>query len=630
MNCTTCGRENPPHLTFCQECGQRLGPRIAPPTPPIGLGVEGGLPERDFYAANPNRGTALGGAAANNPVARAAPPAAAPAQADGPARPCRICATPNPPGLRYCTSCGSTLEPVVTAGGQAAHAPRMVEPGPVAPAPAPAYGTPMQGPPPAPAPFAATAAAYGGNPRPAPAPVPFGGNAAPLAAPQPVPGGVPAIAPMRVVDLGGSPRPTNDAPRMCGRCRGVVDAAAQFCKFCGASLGEGAPSPAAQPSEPALPELAAHERLSLPRTNGQPPVAHRAPTVPMNAAPAFDTPLPVAAAPAPAPAYAPPPPVAEAPPPPPAPAPPAPMRALSTPPPLPSQLAAAGVAPVPAPVAERGPAPARAATRGRLVVIAKSGADGPSYPFGDTLDVGRSEGQIIVGEDPYLSPRHVRIAWTGSKLVLRDLASTNGVYIRLVGHRDMFAEAAKKAGRPAPPVDAQVPGEVAVPLVDQDLILVGQQVLRFELVKDGEVGFGPATEHGTLLFGSPAAPRYARLSQRTVEGVTRDVYYVRKVETVLGRESGDVVFTEDPFLSRRHAAIRVLGRDGAPIQLSGPAGSKPPPEGVTFALVDLGSSNGSFLRVRSEVELVPGDHFRVGQQLFRVDFETNPPTRGVG
>jgi hypothetical protein len=169
----------------------------------------------------------------------------------------------------------------------------------------------------------------------------------------------------------------------------------------------------------------------------------------------------------------------------------------------------------------------------------------------------------------------------------------------------------------------QVPGEVAVPLQDQDLILVGQQVLRFESIiasSQGDGGFGPATEHGTLLFGSPAAPRYARLSQRTVEGVTRDVYYVRKVETVLGRESGDVVFTEDPFLSRRHAAIRMLGKDGAPL----PTNNKPTViagESVQFALVDLGSSNGSFLRIRNEVDLVPGDHFRVGQQLFRVDFE---------
>src|SRR5262249_11056296 len=35
--CTTCGQDNPAHLVFCQMCGQRLGPRVAPPTPPIGI-----------------------------------------------------------------------------------------------------------------------------------------------------------------------------------------------------------------------------------------------------------------------------------------------------------------------------------------------------------------------------------------------------------------------------------------------------------------------------------------------------------------------------------------------------------------------------------------------------------------
>ena len=34
--CITCGRDNPAHLSFCQECGQRLAPRVAPPTPPQG------------------------------------------------------------------------------------------------------------------------------------------------------------------------------------------------------------------------------------------------------------------------------------------------------------------------------------------------------------------------------------------------------------------------------------------------------------------------------------------------------------------------------------------------------------------------------------------------------------------
>ena len=674
MTCATCGRENPPHLTFCQECGQRLGPRIAPPTPPIGLGGDYGMPEgtpprADFYAQPPSRlATSLSGP---SPVAAHAQAQAQvqvhvqQAQVQGGAeRSCRICATVNGPNLRYCTSCGSTLEAGApqAAGTPGTHmaapapapqaqaqAPRLVEPGPVAPAPV--HAAPIA---PAPAPFAATTLdqnPYGARGSAPPAPM------APAA----------QIAPMRVVDLGSGGRTTPDVPRICARCRGVVESGAQFCKFCGAALAESAsapqgaspapaPTPAAAPTPaPALAPAPVPVPAALvapppvpapaatpapvqiaPRTNGaqagsaRPPAQPRPATIPMQPAQggsALDPPTPFVAFP-PHGAGAGTPGSQGA------------MLLAATPPPLlQAQAQAPAYGPPPAPAQAPAPQPptpapiARGVIRGRLVVIAKSGADGPSYPIGDALDVGRSEGQIIVGEDPYLSPRHVRIAWTGSKLVLRDLASTNGVYIRLVAARDMTAGKAGGPGKAAAASDERVPGEVAVPLHDQDLILVGQQVLRFESVSPGshgEGGFGPATEHGTLLFGSPAAPRYARLSQRTVEGVTRDVYYVRKVETVLGRESGDVVFTEDPFLSRRHAAIRVLDADGAPLR----AGSKPTPregrEGFLFALVDLGSSNGSFLKIRNEIDLVPGDHFRVGQQLFRVDIEpsTSRGSRG--
>lgn len=530
MTCATCGRENPAHLTFCQECGQRLGPRIAPPTPPIGLGVEEsamGAPA----PAPPRNATSLGMTQIDPP--RTFTPLGQPAQTGAPKR-CKVCDTVNAATLRYCTSCGSNLDPVPGAAS--------------APAPAPA---PAAAPPPAPAPPPA------------------------------------AIAPAPVLDLG---RGGGSAPavRTCSRCRGVVDSGAQFCKFCGASLadsgapprasGNGAPPPqpvaVAKPIAPPTP-LAAFAPAgvgplpspspiggdaSSPSAYGPPPPMPKAPSAsPPDAAPAYGPP-PVAPPPAPVPAVAPP-------------------------------------APPPAPA----PKPATIPSRGRLVVIAKSGADGPSYPFGDTLDVGRTEGHVIIGEDPYLSPRHVRIAHVNGKVVLRDLGSTNGVYLRLAAARHM--DGPSRAG-----------SEVAVPLQDQDLILVGQQVLRFDVLREAENGLGAASEHGTLLFGSPASPRYARLAQRTVEGVTRDVYYLRKMETVLGRESGDVVFTEDPFLSRRHAAIRALGRDGTAL----PATAKPS-EIARFALVDLGSSNGTFLRIRNEVELKSGDQFRVGQQLFRVD-----------
>jgi pSer/pThr/pTyr-binding forkhead associated (FHA) protein len=83
--------------------------------------------------------------------------------------------------------------------------------------------------------------------------------------------------------------------------------------------------------------------------------------------------------------------------------------------------------------------------------------------------------------------------------------------------------------------------------------------------------------------------------------VIRDVYHLFRDETIIGREVGDVVFTADPFLSRRHAAIR-----------RNPVTSE-------FALVDLDSSNGTYVAIRGEVAIGDGDHLRIGQHLFRVD-----------
>jgi hypothetical protein len=140
-----------------------------------------------------------------------------------------------------------------------------------------------------------------------------------------------------------------------------------------------------------------------------------------------------------------------------------------------------------------------------------------------------------------------------------------------------------------------------VDLRDRDVILLGQQVLRFEVLADGELSLGPAFQAGVLVFGTPEVPRFARLVQYTTEGVCRDTHYLFRDETVIGRENGDIVFTDDPFLSRRHAAVRV---DQA---------------GRRFALHDLGSSNGTALRIRGEHVLRDGDQFRIGRHLFRFE-----------
>jgi pSer/pThr/pTyr-binding forkhead associated (FHA) protein len=364
-------------------------------------------------------------------------PGPAPAAAEG--LRCTRCGATNAAGMRFCITCGSPLA---------------VAPTPVVPAPV----------------------------------------AVPAASPI-APAAVPAIAPAPVVGLsGGAAAPETQT---CKRCQGQSDKNAQFCRFCGAPLGE---VPAAAP----------------------PPIR----TLP--SAPA--------------------------------------VRLDST--------VATG-----APQVTEAPAPKPQPVLGRLVVIQKDGGEGESFPLGEQLDVGRVEGGAIFADDRYMAPRHARLTFKEGKLSVRDLGTPNGVYLRLRKEPDSTV------------------------LEDQDLILLGQQVLRFEIVKDAEAGLGAASEQGTLLFGTPAGPRYARLCQRTTEGVACDVFHVRKAETVLGRESGDIVFPDDPFLSRRHATVRAIGEQGS----------------RRFTLADLGSSNGTFIRIRGEVALRQGDEIRVGQQLLRVD-----------
>lgn len=365
---------------------------------------------------------------------------------------CGRCGGSNRPDMRFCVHCGNTLQ----AG---------------APAPAPAEPAKPTVPDQPPTPV-------GGAPHPTSVSMAQPQGAAPQAAPQAfgAPHQAPAASP--VTAPGGGP--------ICGRCRGVGDSDAEFCKFCGARY-----------ADTQGPQSAAAFGATSPGGQSQVP-----------------------AAPAQAPAAAP----------------------------------AAG---------------------GLLVSILKDGSDGQAYPvFGQQTDIGRVEGEITLPDDPYLSPRHVRIRQQGGGYVLQDLASANGVYVRL---RD--------------------PHE----LQDHDTLLLGQQVLRFELLDEAEISLGPAGTRGVLAFGTPDVPRYARLVLYTTEGVGRDIHYLYRDETVLGREIGDIVFTDDPFLSRRHAVIKI--------------------ERATkkVTLRDLGSSNGTAVKLRGERSLQPGDQFRVGRHLFRFD-----------
>ena len=210
--------------------------------------------------------------------------------------------------------------------------------------------------------------------------------------------------------------------------------------------------------------------------------------------------------------------------------------------------------------------------QGELACINDDSSIGARLALGQQTDLGRTQGEFRF-DDPYLSDRHARFIRGPQGFIVCDLDSTNGVYLRI---------------------------REALSLSDGDFVLVGQQVLRFRMLPKTDKPLGVATEGGVHVFGSPEQPRVAKLSLYTTEGVYRNVHYLYREQTVLGRDASDIVFADDVFLSRRHAAIRLSQQ--------------------IATLEDLNSSNGTFVRIRGRQGLRNGDELRIGSQLFRFEW----------
>jgi hypothetical protein len=82
------------------------------------------------------------------------------------------------------------------------------------------------------------------------------------------------------------------------------------------------------------------------------------------------------------------------------------------------------------------------------------------------------------------------------------------------------------------------------------------------------------------------------------DGIPRRSFPLAKDEIVWGRMSGLYTFPDDRLMSRQHAKVYHRGED--------------------FFLEDMGSRNGSFLRVRDKTPVPVGASVLVGAQLFRV------------
>jgi predicted component of type VI protein secretion system len=136
-------------------------------------------------------------------------------------------------------------------------------------------------------------------------------------------------------------------------------------------------------------------------------------------------------------------------------------------------------------------------------------------------------------------------------------------------------------------------------LRDGDIVRMGEQMFRFrekvEMVTN-------AAARGTTILD---------LSTTLEEPVAQLVFVgpdfldtpaslpLNEEEVSFGRSRGTYIFPEDPFMSRAHCKIYHRGED--------------------FYLEDVGSRNGTFVKVRSKTPVPMGATVLVGSQVFRID-----------
>jgi len=235
----------------------------------------------------------------------------------------------------------------------------------------------------------------------------------------------------------------------------------------------------------------------------------------------------------------------------------------------PPEPAAELAAPPPIPVA---PAADRQ-RRGQIVLIREDGSDGDTFPlFEDQTIIGRTSGDVNFPADAFLGDQHMVFQYDEQGLSIIPLDTVNGVFRRIVEQTE---------------------------LQSGDSFRIGQELLRFELITDlpGE----PARdEEGTLGLGSPLPPdTWGRLAQLTETGQPGNSYLLSGQEVFMGRERGDILFPHDGYVSGSHAVIaRANNR---------------------YFLNDLGSSNGTYVRIKRPMRLAHNDLILAGHELFRVE-----------
>lgn len=203
----------------------------------------------------------------------------------------------------------------------------------------------------------------------------------------------------------------------------------------------------------------------------------------------------------------------------------------------------------------------------RLIALNPDGSEGNTIPLTGPTTVGRATGGIFAA-DQYLSPQHASFAPDGLKVLVQDERSLNGVFRKL-------------------------PPDQRYHLTSGQVFRIGQELIRFETLHPSS-----GDEHGVEYMGAPIEGYVGRIVMVLGRNTTGTAFPIPETGLNLGRERGEVLFADDGYVSGLHCRLSF--------------------EQSNVYLTDLGSSNGTFVKVVAQEHFGDGEVLLMGQQLFRI------------
>ena len=205
----------------------------------------------------------------------------------------------------------------------------------------------------------------------------------------------------------------------------------------------------------------------------------------------------------------------------------------------------------------------------KLQHLAADGGVQVEYELKDRLTIGRTQGDRTFPADASMSPINAAVSIENGQVFVENLSAEKRVFVRLIS---------------------------AYTLGERDVIMMGKQLFEYREVAD-------AMSLGTTI-GISLANLGAMLKTSVAEfvhmssGKSTGSYPLDEDEITFGRTNGKYIFPEDRVLSRTHAKVYYRGEN--------------------FFLEDMGSRNGTFIRVKEKTPIPIGSSILIGQQLLRL------------